>query len=108
MASDWLQINSAAAQRPQTCSQCHHDLYLQCKEEQGVLEAMVCCPPTPIDDRNIIDQKDLSWPTPTEALQLVFQEVWNNLPAEILQKTVCKHSLEELMLFTLFTHFAIC
>lgn len=69
--------------------------------------------PPLIDDRNIIDecvwnQKDLSRPTPTEDLQLVFQEVRNNLPAEILQKTVCKRYLKELMLFTMFTNFAIC
>lgn len=56
MASDWPQINSAAAQQPQTCSQCHHDLYLQRKEERGVLEVMVCPPLPPLtDDRNIID-----------------------------------------------------
>lgn len=66
--------------------------YLQRKEEQEVLEVMVWPPQSP--DLNIIEsvwdfmkrQKDLRKPTSTEDLWLVLQDVWNNLPAEFLQK----------------------
>ena len=66
--------------------------YLQRKEEQEVLEVMVWPPQSP--DLNIIEsvwdymkrQKDLRKPTSTEHLWLVLQDVWNNLPAEFLQK----------------------
>ncbi|XP_051789511.1 thiamin pyrophosphokinase 2 isoform X2 [Erpetoichthys calabaricus] len=66
--------------------------YLQRKEEQEVLEVMVWPPQSP--DLNIIKcvwdymkrQKDVRKRTSTEDLWLVFQDVWNNLPAEFLQK----------------------
>src|SRR4029434_6967919 len=78
--------------------------YLQRKEEQKVLEVMVWPPQSP--DLNIIEsvwdymkrQKDMREPTPTEDLWLVLQDVWNNLPAEFLQKLVQVY-LEEFMLF---------
>ena len=35
---------------------------------------------------NMKRQKDLRKPTSTEDLWLVIQDVWNNLPAEFLQK----------------------
>ena len=35
-------------------------------------------------------QKNLRQPTSTEHLWLVLQDVWNNLPAEFLQK-LCAH-----------------
>ena len=66
--------------------------YLQRKEEQEVLEVMVWPPQSP--DLNIMEsvwdymkrQKDLSQPTSTEHLWFVLQHVWNNRPAEFLQK----------------------
>ena len=66
--------------------------YLQRKEEQKVLEVMGWPPQSP--DLNILEsvwdymkrQKDLRKPTSTEHLWLVLQDVWNNLPAEFLQK----------------------
>ena len=66
--------------------------YLQCKEEQEVLEVMAWPPQSP--DLSIIEsvwdnmkrQKDLRKPTSTEDLWLLLQDVWNNLPADFLQK----------------------
>ena len=74
------------------------------KKNRKVLEVMVWPPQSP--DLNIIEsvwdymkrQKDLRKPTSTEDLWLVLQDVWNNLPAEFLQKLVQVY-LEELMLF---------
>lgn len=65
--------------------------YLQRKEGERYLEVMVGLPQSP--DLSIIEsrgymkrQKDLRKPTSTEDLWLVLQDVWNNLPAEFLQK----------------------
>ena len=66
--------------------------YLQRKEEQEVLEVMAWPPQSP--DLSIIQsvwdnmkrRKDLRKPRSTEDLWLVLQDVWNNLPAEFLQR----------------------
>lgn len=65
--------------------------YLQCKEEQGVLEVMVWTPQSPA--LNIIKavwdymkrKKQLRLPKPTEGPWLVLQDVWANRPAEFFQ-----------------------
>lgn len=66
--------------------------YFHHKEEQEVLAVKVWPPQSP--DLNIIEsvwdymrrRRDLRKPTSTEDLWLVLQDVWNNLPAEFLQK----------------------
>ncbi|XP_063334838.1 G-protein coupled receptor-associated protein LMBRD2-like isoform X2 [Pelmatolapia mariae] len=70
--------------------------YLQCKEEQEVLEVMVRPPQS--SDLNIIEcvwdymkrQKGLRKPVSTENLWLVLQDLWNNRPAEFLQNATLR------------------
>ena len=77
--------------------------YLQRKEDQEVLEVVAWPPQSP--DLSIIEsvwdnmkrQKDLRKPTSIEDLWLVLQDVWNNLPAEFLQK-LCASVPRRLML----------
>lgn len=80
--------------------------YLQRKEVQEVLEVMAQPPQSP--DLDIIEcvwddmkrQKDVRKPTSTEDLWLVLKDVWNDLPAEFLQKPGASVLyLEELLLF---------